>query len=83
MTTPHIDAADGAFADTVLLPGDPLRAAYIAEHFLQDVERVTSLRNMLGYTGRFRDQRVDRALRSATIVAGRYLWRHRAPTSVG
>lgn len=59
MTTPHIDAADGAFADTVLLPGDPLRAAYIAEHFLQDVERVTSLRNMLGYTGRFRDQRIS------------------------
>ncbi len=37
MPTPHINAPDGAFAETVLLPGDPLRAKYIAETFLDDV----------------------------------------------
>ena len=40
MATPHINAKDGAFADTVLMPGDPLRAKYIAETFLENVEQV-------------------------------------------
>ncbi len=38
MTTPHINAVDGAFAETVLMPGDPLRAKYIANTFLEDVK---------------------------------------------
>ena len=49
--TPHINAPEGAFADVVLMPGDPLRAKYIAETFLEDAKEVTNVRNMLGYTG--------------------------------
>ena len=48
MSTPHNAAKDDAFAKTVLMPGDPLRAKYIAENFLEDVELVTSVRNMFG-----------------------------------
>ncbi|MEO1064043.1 MAG: purine-nucleoside phosphorylase [Actinomycetota bacterium] len=51
MPTPHISAPDGAFAPTVLLPGDPLRAKWIAETFLDDAELVTEVRNIFGYTG--------------------------------
>ena len=54
MATPHISAADGAFAPTILLPGDPLRARYIAEPFLDDVTEVTAVRNMLGFTGTYK-----------------------------
>ena len=49
--TPHIGAEKGEIAGTVLLPGDPLRAKYIAEHFLEDVKQFNGTRNMLGYTG--------------------------------
>jgi purine-nucleoside phosphorylase len=59
MPTPHIDAAPGAFAETVLMPGDPLRARAIAERFFEDAEQVCGLRNMLGFTGRFRGRRVS------------------------
>lgn len=48
--TPHINAPEGEFADVVLMPGDPLRAKYIAETFLEDAKEVTNVRNMLGYT---------------------------------
>ena len=51
--TPHINAPEGAFADVVLMPGDPLRAKYIAETFLEDAKEVTNVRNMLGYTGTY------------------------------
>jgi purine-nucleoside phosphorylase len=51
MPTPHISAPDGAFAPTVLMPGDPLRAARIAEKFLDDAELVTDVRAMNGFTG--------------------------------
>lgn len=59
MTTPHINADDGAFADVVLLPGDPLRARYIAEKFLDDAVQVNDVRNMLGYTGHYQGRRVS------------------------
>lgn len=59
MPTPHIDAAPGAFAETVLMPGDPLRARAIAARFLEGAEQVCGLRNMLGFTGRFRGRRVS------------------------
>ncbi|MFZ5669549.1 MAG: purine-nucleoside phosphorylase [Pseudomonadota bacterium] len=59
MSTPHIDAPDGAFAPTVLFPGDPLRAQHIAQRFLADATLVTSARNMFGYTGGYRGQRVS------------------------
>lgn len=52
--TPHISAPEGAFAPSVLLPGDPLRARHIAENFLEGARQVTAVRNMLGYTGSYR-----------------------------
>ena len=51
MSTPHISAEMGDFAKTVLMPGDPLRAKFIADTFLQDVRQVTGVRGMLGFTG--------------------------------
>ena len=59
MSTPHIGAPAGAFAETVLLPGDPTRARHIAERLLEDARLVTDLRNMLGYTGRYRGMPVS------------------------
>jgi purine-nucleoside phosphorylase len=59
MTTPHINAVDGAFAETVLMPGDPLRAKYIAENFLEDAVEVTNVRNMLGFTGTYKGKRIS------------------------
>ena len=54
MATAHINAAPGDFADTVLMPGDPLRAQYIAEKFLDDAKRVSDVRNMWGFTGSYK-----------------------------
>jgi purine-nucleoside phosphorylase len=51
MATPHINAQDNAFANVVLMPGDPLRAKLIAEKFLIDAVEVTNVRGILGYTG--------------------------------
>jgi len=51
----HISAKKGEVAQTVLLPGDPLRAKYVAENFLRDVTCYNTVRNMLGYTGRTLD----------------------------
>jgi len=59
MGTPHINANDHDFAPTVLMPGDPLRAEYIAETYLADVRQVTSVRNMLGYTGTYKGKSVS------------------------
>ena len=53
MSTPHNGAENGAFAKTVLMPGDPLRAKFIAENFLENPKLVTSVRNVLGYTGTY------------------------------
>lgn len=53
MPTPHISASKGDFAPTVLLPGDPLRAKYIAENFLDGANQVNEVRNMLGFTGSY------------------------------
>ena len=55
----HIAAKDGQIADSVLLPGDPLRAKYIAENFLKDAECYTSVRNMFGFTGTYKGKRVS------------------------
>ena len=54
MATAHINAGPGDFAMTLLMPGDPLRAQYIAENFLDDAKRVTDVRNMWGYTGSYK-----------------------------
>ena len=59
MTSPHINADPGAFADTVLLPGDPRRAQHIAGTLLEDAVEVTDVRNMLGFTGGWKGRRVS------------------------
>lgn len=53
MPTPHNAAAKGDIAPVVLMPGDPLRAKYIAEQYLDDVRQFNDVRNMLGYTGTY------------------------------
>ena len=55
----HIGAEQGEIAQTVLLPGDPLRAKYIAETMLEDVFCYNEVRGMLGYTGRYGDKSVS------------------------
>lgn len=59
MATPHIEAANGDFAETVLMPGDPLRAKFIADNFLDDAKCVTRVRNMFGYTGTYKGKRIS------------------------
>jgi purine-nucleoside phosphorylase len=54
-----MNAAPGDFADTVLLPGDPRRAEYIADTYLDNARRVTDVRNMWGYTGEFRERPIS------------------------
>ncbi|AOV07692.1 MULTISPECIES: purine-nucleoside phosphorylase [Sporosarcina] len=55
----HINAKKGEIADTILLPGDPLRAKYIAETFLEDVTKYNEVRNMFGYTGTYKGERIS------------------------
>ena len=50
----HIDAKKGDIAETVLLPGDPLRAKWLAETFLEDSFCYNNIRGMLGFTGTYR-----------------------------
>lgn len=57
--TPHNTAAPGDFAPTVLMPGDPLRAKYIADHFLTDAVLVNNIRGVNGYTGTYQGKRVS------------------------
>ncbi len=57
--TPHIGAKVEEIAKTVLMPGDPLRAKFIAENFLEDVVQFNSVRNMLGYTGTYKGKRIS------------------------
>lgn len=59
MPTPHNQAQKGDFAKTVLMPGDPLRAKFIAEHYLEDVKQVNGVRNMFGYTGTYKGKPVS------------------------
>ncbi len=55
----HIGAKSGEIAETVLLPGDPLRAKYIAETFLEDPVLYNDVRNMFGYTGTYKGRRIS------------------------
>ncbi|NLC04187.1 MAG: purine-nucleoside phosphorylase [Tissierellia bacterium] len=59
MTTPHIGAEKGEIAETILLPGDPLRAKFIAETYLNNPVKFNSVRNMLGYTGTYKGKKVS------------------------
>lgn len=58
-STPHINPRGVPIAETVLIPGDPLRAKFIAETYLDDVEQFNEVRNMLGYTGTYKGTEVS------------------------
>ena len=58
MATPHIEAKEEDIASIVLLPGDPLRAKYIAEHYLNNYRIVNKVRNMYFYTGYYKGKKV-------------------------
>lgn len=59
MSTPHNSAEKSMIAKTVLMPGDPLRAKYIAETFLEDVVQFNAVRNMFGYTGTYHGKKIS------------------------
>jgi purine-nucleoside phosphorylase len=59
MPTPHISAAEGDIAEAILLPGDPLRAKFIAETFLDGAREITAVRGMLGFTGTYKGMAVS------------------------
>lgn len=59
MSTPHNGAEMGDFAKTVLMPGDPLRAEFIAHTFLKDAKQVTGVRGMLGFTGTYEERPIS------------------------
>lgn len=54
MSTPHNGASENQFAKTVLMPGDPMRAKFIAENFLENAIQVNAVRGMYGYTGTYK-----------------------------
>ena len=58
MPTPHNQAKFGEIAKNVLMPGDPLRAKFIAETFLENIKLVNSVRNMLAYTGEYKGKKI-------------------------
>ena len=57
--TPHNAAKNGEIAKTVLMPGDPLRAKFIAENFLENPVQFNNVRGMLGYTGTYKGKKVS------------------------
>jgi purine-nucleoside phosphorylase len=59
MATAHIKADNGQIAKTILLPGDPLRAKYIADNFLENVTQFNAVRNMFGYTGTYKGKEIS------------------------
>lgn len=59
MTTAHNTATKGEIAKTILLPGDPLRAKFIADNYLEDVVQFNEVRNMFGYTGKYKGKEIS------------------------
>lgn len=59
MSTPHNQASNGEIAKTVLMPGDPLRAKFIAENYLENVKCYNTVRNMLGFTGTYKGKKIS------------------------
>ena len=70
-STPHINPT-APIAETILLPGDPLRAKFIAENYLEDVQQFNAVRNMLGFTGTYQGTPVSVM---GTSRARGHLWR--------
>ena len=69
----HIMAPEGAIAETVLLPGDPLRAKFIAENFLEDAVCYNEVRGMYGYTGTYKANKEEEILCQNIYI----LWRQK------
>ncbi|MDY6065661.1 MAG: purine-nucleoside phosphorylase [Finegoldia sp.] len=59
MATPHIEAKKGEIAQTILLPGDPLRAKFISDTYLENSKKFNGIRNMLGYTGTYKGKNIS------------------------
>lgn len=57
--TPHINAKESEIAKTVIMPGDPLRAKHIAENYLEDAKCFNTVRNMLGFTGKYKGKEIS------------------------
>ena len=62
MSTPHNEANLGDIAKTVIMPGDPLRAKYIAENFMTDIKLVNSVRGIYAYTGKYKGKDSGRGI---------------------
>ena len=56
--TPHNEAKPGDISNVVLMPGDPLRAKYIADNFLENAKLINTVRNMFGYTGTYNGKKI-------------------------
>ena len=83
----HVRAEPGQYAESVLLPGDPMRAKYIAETYLQDVEQRNSERGLLGFTGTYNGKPVSvqgtgMGCPGATIVFEEYALDRAAPAEL-
>ncbi|MCH3977312.1 MAG: purine-nucleoside phosphorylase [Bacilli bacterium] len=83
MPTPHINAKDGAFAKTVLMPGDPLRAKWIADNYLVDAQQVTNVRNIFGYTGHTREGKLVSVMASGMGQPSIGIYSHELYTHYG
>ncbi len=80
--TPHIEAAAGDFAKTVLMPGDPLRAKHIADTYLTEVKQVNAVRGMLGFTGLYHGQSIS-VMASGMGMPSISIYSHELFTSYG
>jgi purine-nucleoside phosphorylase len=80
--TPHLSAQPGEFADTVLLPGDPLRAKYIAERCFDDLEQVNEVRNALAFTGTWKGMPVS-VLGTGMGIPSASIYAHELVTEYG
>ena len=76
MGTPHNSAAPGEIAKTVLMPGDPLRAEFIAKNWLTDVKLVNQVRNIYAFTGRYQGKEVTVMASGMGVPGIGNRWRH-------
>lgn len=78
----HIEAKKGEIAETILLPGDPLRAKWIAENYFEDPKCFNTIRNMLGYTGIYKGKKVS-AMGTGMGVPSISIYSHELITEFG
>lgn len=83
MPTPHINANNGDFAKVVLMPGDPVRAKWIAETFLTDIKLVNEVRGILAYTGKTKDGKLLSVMASGMGMPSIGIYSHELYTSFG